>query len=276
MAGQWVDPDGEITLDENEEMGNLDEMQAEKPTEESQKEQEVETQSSASDEEEELPEKYRGKSKAEIARMHREIEQAYGRQSGEVGELRKVFDDYIKQQAAQKAPETKEEPADPVDFFVDPERAVREAIKSAPEVKQMQETAKQMAQRAAREALEQKHPDVKDIMADPAFADWLKGSNYRLGLARKADAYDFDAADELFSLWKERKEVVSNAKEIEKKAQDHEIKKASTGTGRSNPEGSGKKIYRRADIIRLMREDPKRYEDLQDDIMKAYADGRVR
>ena len=36
-------------------------------------------------EDDDLPEKYRGKSKAELARMHEEAQSALGRQSNEVG-----------------------------------------------------------------------------------------------------------------------------------------------------------------------------------------------
>jgi hypothetical protein len=43
------------------------------------------------------------------------------------------------------------------------------------------------------------------------------------------------------------------------------------GTGESSA-----KIYRRADLIRLMMTDPARYEERQPEIMKAYAEGRVR
>ena len=45
----------------------------------------------------ELPEKYQGKSQAEIVRMHQEAEKLIGKQSGEVGELRRVVDDFILQ-----------------------------------------------------------------------------------------------------------------------------------------------------------------------------------
>jgi len=43
--------------------------------------------------------------------------------------------------------------------------------------------------------------------------------------------------------------------------------------------GSGevsRKIYRRADLIKLKMTDPDRYMALQDEIMSAYADGRVK
>ena len=46
----------------------------------------------------EVPEKYQGKSTAEIVRMHQEAEKLLGKQSSEVGELRKVVDDYIQTQ----------------------------------------------------------------------------------------------------------------------------------------------------------------------------------
>ena len=41
----------------------------------------------------EVPDKYQGKSTAEIVRMHQEAEKLLGKQSSEVGELRKVVND---------------------------------------------------------------------------------------------------------------------------------------------------------------------------------------
>ena len=43
------------------------------------------------------------------------------------------------------------------------------------------------------------------------------------------------------------------------------------GTGES-----GKRVYRRADLIRLKMQDPARYDALSDEIMAAYAEGRVK
>ena len=39
---------------------------------------------------------------------------------------------------------------------------------------------------------------------------------------------------------------------------------------------SSKRVYRRADLIRLKMTDPGRYETLSDEIMQAYSEGRVR
>ena len=42
-----------------------------------------------------IPDKYQGKSLEEVVQMHQEAEKLLGRQSSEVGELRRVVDDYI-------------------------------------------------------------------------------------------------------------------------------------------------------------------------------------
>ena len=52
------------------------------------------------------------------------------------------------------------------------------------------------------------------------------------------------------------------------------MKSASTGAARGNSDVQGsRRIYRGADIRELMRTNPQRYEDLQDEIMRAYAEG---
>jgi len=72
--------------------------------------------------EDEIPDKYKGKSTAEIVRMHQEAEKLLGRQSSEVGELRSVVDSYIQTQLdTTQAPK---EPEEEIDFFSDPDKAV--------------------------------------------------------------------------------------------------------------------------------------------------------
>ena len=76
--------------------------------------QEAPVEAAQEETEDEIPDKYRGKSVAEIVRMHQEAEKLLGRQSSEVGELRKVVDSYIQTQLSNEAPETEE-----IDFFDD-------------------------------------------------------------------------------------------------------------------------------------------------------------
>ncbi len=228
-------------------------------------------------EEDDLPEKYQGKTASDIARMHQELEKRLGQQSQEVGELRKHFDDYVQSsvQSQQSAPEVSEEP---VDFFSDPAEAVRRAIENHPSLQQAQAVAAEMAKSNALSKLKAAHPDMQETLQDSGFQEWVNKSDIRRKLYSDADNnYDFAAANELLTLYKERATVVKQTAVVEKQARKQEIKKASTGTARSNPEGTtSKKVYRRRDIIELMNNDPKRYEALMPEIMKAYSEGRVR
>jgi len=257
MAGKIIEPEVEaVTEPEETHQEPIEEPQPEEP---------------------EIPEKYRGKSAAELAQMHQELEKLMGRQSQEVGELRKAFDDFVVTQAKNVPQETSQE-EDEVDFFVDPKSAVRREIESHPEVQEARRVAQEYKQTNSLQLLQQKHPDVKEIVANQAFQDWISRSQFRQRLFEQADKqYDYEAADELFSLWKERADVVRKTKNAESTANRQQIKKAATGSTRSNPEGQrSKKIYRRADIRKLMKSDPDRYRDLADEILKAYDEGRVR
>jgi hypothetical protein len=125
-----------------------------------------------------------------------------------------------------------------------------------------------------------KHPDFTTIAQDAGFQDWVKSSAIRLNLFAKADAeYDFDSADELLSTYKEIKQIkqqqqTQKTELVESKAQEQAMKAASVDVG-----GTGevsKKIYRRADLIKLRMTDPDRYMQLEPEIMQAYAEGRVK
>lgn len=223
-----------------------------------------------------LPQKYQGKSTAEIIRMHQEAEKLLGKQSSEVGELRKVVDDYIQTQLSEKAPQ-EVQPEEDIDFFSDPDRAVERAINNHPKIKEAEEISNQYRHSTALAELQRRHPDMQGILQDGKFAEWIKGSKIRQQLFVQADQqYDYEAADELFTTWKERQQVVGQTAANEKSERKKAVKAASTGNVRGSGEQSAKKVYRRSDIIKLMKEDPDRYMSLSDEIMKAYSEGRVR
>ena len=229
------------------------------------------------EQEDDLPEKYRGKSTAEIVRMHQEAEKLLGKQSGEVGELRKVVDDYIQTQLDTPAPQQTAEQDEEIDWFSDPDKAMERAIANHPSIKKAEETAAANARSSALSQLQKRHPDMEQIVQDPKFAEWIKASKIRTQLFAQADRdFDHEAADELFSNWKQLQGVAAQTATAEKDSRKEAIKKASTGSVKGNGEQRSKKVYRRSDIIKLMKEDPKRYLDLSDEITKAYAENRVR
>ena len=230
-------------------------------------------------EESNIPEKYRGKSVEELVQMHQELEKFSGKQSTEVGELRKLVDNYIQTELDEKqAPQTQQEDNNgDVDFFVDPQSAVNRAIDNHPKIKEAESYTRQYKQQATLAQLRSNHPDMDHVLEDPKFAEWIKGSKVRTQLFVQADQqYDYDAANELFSLWKERSSIVQETAKAERANRKSAVKAAATGNARGAAEGSRKKTYRRADIIKLMKNDPERYSALSEEILRAYAEGRVK
>lgn len=225
--------------------------------------------------EDDIPDKYKGKSTAEIVRMHQEAEKLLGRQSSEVGELRSVVDSYIQTQL-DTTPAT-QEPEEEIDFFSDPDKAVERAIKNHPSIKAAEQQTQQYKQQTAQSQLQQRHPDMQEILQDSKFVDWIKGSKIRTQLFAQADTqYDYEAADELFTNWKERQGVVAQTVANEKASRKEAVKTASTGGAKGSGETATKKVYRRSDIIKLMQTDPDRYLALSPEIERAYAEKRVR
>ena len=159
----------------------------------------------------EVPEKYQGKSVEELIQMHQELEKFSGKQRNEVGELRQVVDNYIQTElSAKEAPEQQQvDDSEDVDFFVDPQKAVDSRIANHPKIKEAEAYTQQAKQQATLAQLKSKHPEMETILQDPKFAEWIKGSKVRTKLFVDADQfYDYDAADELFTLFKERNQVV--------------------------------------------------------------------
>ncbi len=154
------------------------------------------------------PEHYRGKTPAELIKMHQEAESRIGQQGQEVGQLRKVVDDFILNQTKVNEPEQAEE----IDFFAEPDKAVDSKIANHPTIKQLEQLGNQMKQSQTLSALQQKHPDIKEVAMDANFQKWVVGSKIRSELYERANnKYDYDAADELFSSWKSTQDVAQKA-----------------------------------------------------------------
>ena len=228
--------------------------------------------------EDDIPDKYRDKDIKEVIRMHQEAEKLMGKQSSEVGELRKIVDDFVQAQLSKEQAHTStDEFDDDVDFFTDPERAVERAIAKHPKIKEAETVTRQLKQQEALQRLKAAHPDFEVIIKDQGFVDWVTKSKYRTEMLREADRnYDFEAADELLTTWKDRQNIVTEAANTETVARKESLKRTSTGNTKGSAEGPSRKVYRRADIIKLMQTDPKRYTQLQPEIMAAYAEGRVK
>ena len=223
----------------------------------------------------ELPEKYRDKSLDEIVRMHQEAEKLIGKQAQEVGEVRKLADELIRQNLGSKQQPIKQDEPE-IDFFEDPKKAVQRTVDSHPDIVAARQATLELKRTQIQQKLAQEHPDFGDIAKDQDFANWVKSSPVRIELFKRADAeFDYDSANELLSTYKQLRGVKKQQSEASNEATRKQSLKA-VGVDVGGSGESSRKVYRRADLIRLKMQDPNRYDALSDEIMQAYAEGRVR
>lgn len=252
-----------------------------------------------------LPEAYRGKTAKEIAKMHQDAQALIGRQGAELGDLRKRADQFIMAalpRAAAAAPAPAAAPAaqpvkiDDVEIFKQPVDAITKLIEQHPLIQEIKRTLGDNAQRdEIRRATDSTarfnaaHPDAAQIIAEPEFQSWVQASPVRRQLlARAHHKFDFDAGDEIFSTYKALKGVskASNdaaASEAARTlaARRQQATKAATVPSGGNAApgqaaGKSNKVFRRADVLKLMEENPERYEQMAPEIEAAYREGRVR
>jgi hypothetical protein len=221
-----------------------------------------------------LPELYEGKSLEDVIRMHQEANNMIGRQAQEVGEVRKLADELLKQNLNSKQQQVEVEPE--VDFFENPQKAVQNTIDKHPDVLAARQAGMEFKRMQIQQKLLQDHPDYTKVVNDSEFQSWVKSSPIRLGLYAKADGeFDYDSANELLSTFKQLRGVrVKESGQADNAARAKTMKAIEVDTGGSGE--SSKRVYRRADLIRLKMQDPNRYDALSDEIMLAYAEKRVR
>lgn len=235
----------------------------------------------AKKEEAQLPPKFEGKNVDEIVKSYANLEQQFGRQGSELGELRKLADSLIQknlQDTSNTRSESLEKSISEDDFYSDPVNAVRKVVEEA--LEPMKSNLSQSKVDSTVQRLQAKHPDMADVVNDLGFQQWIMETTPRQDMWVKASNGDFEYADELFTQYKgNNTSQVQAQKEQKQVVKNRELEDASSvSSGASQDAGgsSGKTIYRRSELIRLKMNDPTRYGDLHGEIMQAYAEGRVR
>lgn len=224
-----------------------------------------------------LPDKLRGKSIDEVAEMYVNLEKRFGAQGNELGELRKLTDQILRDQTSQK-PESNPQEISDEEFFTDPKSAVSKVVEQIvsknPKLNKLDEMERSLAVHQMRN----RHPDMDEILQNDGFSDWVSKSKLRISLFNRGNNFDVEAASDLFDLWKEHQNVIKTVAAEEKKFVEQKRKKdlqsAASESGASD--ATSKTVFRRSDLIRMRIEDPQKYSAMQDEIMLAYQEGRVR
>ena len=224
-----------------------------------------------------MPEKFTGKSAEEVAQSYKELESELGRKNNEVGELRKLTDQYIHQELSRRTssdPTKESEPSIEFDDLVeDPNKVVGNVVDNR--MKSVNERMDQMEQTNKVDAFKLANPDYEELAASQEFYNWSSASPYRQRQLEAAQNGDRDAAGDILQGYREQSSAMQKAQKTgEKVKRDTALKDASTessGTGAS----SGK-MWTRAELMKLQINDPDKYWAMTDEIHKAYAEGRVK
>ena len=166
---------------------------------------------SAREQEDNVPERFKGKSREEIAAAWAEADRTLARQGNELGELRKTVTELAEKVKAPVVAAPAPTPVTMDELYDEPDAAMRRVVREESTARidalerQVQEANTRAAIAVARSGFEQKHPTYKDTMADPEFIAWIQKSPTRVNLAVLADQGNYDVADELFSTYGEIK-----------------------------------------------------------------------
>lgn len=228
-----------------------------------------------------VPEKFKGKSLDDVIDMYGNLEQAFGRRSSEVGELRKLTDEILKGTATPEK-DTKPATIDSDALLENPTEALNQAIASHPVLQKLTETLVNNEIATSKRDFEAKHGDAQKVQGIPGLADWIMANPERLRRWNTADqAYDYGTADELLSTFKE----IQAAKGSQSQEATADAARAALSAPRSGSAGSAgdatgkvktRKVFKRAQLMRLRKEDPDRYDKMQNEILLAYREGRVK
>ena len=233
-----------------------------------------------------IPAKFQGKKFEDVVDMYTNLEKELGRKGQEVGELRKITDQILQSQFANT--QERQEPEEKPDFFDDPERAVKAVIER--ELAPLRQEKEKSRQQQFQANLQNTFPDYEQILSSPDFAEYIQASPYRLKMYQDADNWNWEAANELLSAYKlTKKQTAAPTPELdlpnldepkreltpeERAKRDADLRAASVEKGSTGE--TTRKVFRRADLGRLLQTDPERYYALEPEIRKAYREGRVR
>lgn len=229
----------------------------------------------------EVPEKFKGKTFEDVVESYVNLEKESGRRANEIGELRKLTDEILRQQVAQPVHQQApvQEPINEVgfdDFVENPADAVESALANSPRLRRLEESLMEQSRQASHKALLARHQDADEVVGSSEFLAWVNESPGRLRMLQEAHInHDVDIASDLLDTYKATQKIATEQAIEERDAKAaHQLKEATTEKG--GVPYTTKKIYPRKDLIRLRIENPAEWQRRSEEFKLAYAEGRVK
>jgi hypothetical protein len=237
---------------------------------------------------EDLPEKFRGKSVKDIYEAYKQLESQYGRMANDLGQQRAITDRILNLRREQDLKSNGSGVTQPelpkikaTDLAEDPTGSIEKVVNArlAREQQEAVRRAEEENRNLAAQRFVSTHPDYQEFVNNAEFMEWVNASPVRRRAASAVQSGDFDAGSDLLTEFKEhraaKRKMTDDNKNLDA-ARAASLESGSRGNG-DTPKGSGK-IYNRADLLRLQMTNPDLYysDEYQAVIMKAYAEKRVR
>lgn len=235
-----------------------------------------------------MPEKLKGKSAEEIAKMYVEDERYKGDLQNQLGEYRQMTDRLLGLEE-KRVSDLEKGGADAEDYEIDPTELLAnpkevmdryyEQRRSQDEgYTKLQERLDRIEMQSQEQQFQEKHPDVQQLVNDPAFLGWVQEHPVRANMAAQAvQNNDYNSLDYLLSDYKkgagEPATQDRKAQELDRAAKAG-TEKASSGGNSAG--GKDSKMYSRREIVNLKINKPMEYRQRADEFMLAYAEGRVK
>ncbi len=242
------------------------------------------------------PDKYAGKSREQIREMHQNLEQSYGRMANDLGQQRKMSDEIIalkrREDLATNTPNTvvSDDPdleVTSAELLEKPGETLTRILRQERDANEARQRSRddQMEARLAARDFDSKYPDGAATANDPNFIAWVQKSPLRGRTAQLAAAGDHVSAaallDEYTLSTKPAPTVTTD--DAGNKVVQAEIAAAKTvglesGASSTDAGETKGKIYSRAALMEIRLHKPHIYKDeaFQAEILKAYAEDRVR
>lgn|SRR3990167_3921862 len=158
--------------------------------------------------------RFAGKTAEEVMESFAEAQTLISRQGQELGELRKTTQTLLELQSKptqQESPSSVEDEGVTVDdLYADPEQSIgrvydKKSKQTSDRIAALEHELATRKKQDVESLLEHKFPGWKVDVAKPDFLNWIVQSPARARLARAAEAYDADSANDLLELWYEKK-----------------------------------------------------------------------
>lgn len=230
----------------------------------------------------EMPSKFQGKSIEQVLESYQNLESQLGRQAQEMGTLRSLNDQLLDLKVTERG-QSQLESYDPEitadDVLNNPGESI--AAAAAPQFEATNSRVDQIEAQLALSAFESRHPSYLQDQNDPAFQQFVNGSNYRSSLAEKlVRTGDLTAAEELWGAWEETKP--SGAVEATIQPTAAEVDERASATAMASGGGQGgtpsRKPVSRAELANIRIHDEDRYysPEFQEYIQHMYQNRLVK